>query len=124
MRRIVLAVVVALSLVACGDGDDDGGDVDTLRGAVERYTEAFGAGDSDTAYSMLSERCQDQIDQDEYADQVDAVSNLFGPLEVTSFEAGVDGDQASTSYSVSEASLSQSDQRWTHEGGEWRWDAC
>lgn len=88
MRRLLLAVLVILSVAACGTDNDEattegpldrpaadqpdvdpapgdpseeqGGGVDALRDAVEAYTEAFGRGDGEIVWGMRSRRCQDR----------------------------------------------------------------
>jgi hypothetical protein len=147
-NRPVLALVTAtlLAAVACGsDGESDDndpaprepaesaatGDTDedtvALEERVRAYTDAYFAPDADTAYGMLSQRCQDQIDTDVYAAQLDQAAADFGQLTVETLNVDdLSGDMARVTYSVGLPMLDEQlvEQPWVRDGGQWLYDAC
>ncbi len=100
-------------------------DDEELRAAVVAYSDAFLSGDSDGAYGILSERCQDRHTQDAFAVVVEAAAAFYGaPLPLQSFEAEVAGDLARVSYTYAVPALDQLSEPWVREGGEWKQDDC
>lgn len=95
-----------------------------LEQSVKTYTEAFGAGETDTVLALVTSRCRQEVGDQTFRSAAANAAALHGPLTVTSINIDLDGDIASVSYSVSEPTLSQSEQRWALEDGTWKWDAC
>lgn len=131
------AALLTLAATACGGGNDgppaateppaDNADTDTaaLETSVRAYTKALFEPDPDTAYDLLSSRCQDEISPADYAMQSESAHHEYGQLTIE--DVTVDqlaGDMARVSYSVGVPALEREAQPWTREDGTWRWDAC
>lgn len=97
-----------------------------LEQAVKAYTAAYFKGDTDTAYGLLSKRCQGRIDRDVYAATVKQAHTDYGPDHpATGVQADVSGGLARVSYKVQGLpKFDQTGQPWTREGGAWKYDAC
>lgn len=150
MRTLSVGVYIGVLLLAgCSGGDDSGkapgsvvepaADVNTsaastqtpddgagaLRVAVQAYSDAFLTGEGDTAYALLSRRCQDRNSSDDFTAMVVAAGELYGsPLAFTSFDAQVSGDLARVSYTYDVASINQDAEPWVREDGKWHEDDC
>jgi hypothetical protein len=141
---LALATVTLFAAVACGGGNDDNApapaepaesaassEADDEDAALEErvlaYTDAYFAPDADTAYGMLSQRCQDQIDADAYAAQLDQAAADYGQLAVETLTVDdLSGDMARVTYTVGLPMLDEQlvEQPWVRDGGQWRYDAC
>lgn len=107
-----------------GEGDQDEA---ALEQAVRDYTDAFFAPDADTAYAMLSARCQGQIDETTYGAQLDQAAADYGQLSVETFTVNqLSGDLARVTYTVGLPLFDDqlTEQPWTREADTWRYDAC
>ncbi|MFI9339982.1 hypothetical protein ACIG0D_01700 [Streptomyces sp. NPDC052773] len=101
-------------------------EADDLEAAVAVYTSAYFAGDADTAYGMLSERCQGKIGPEAYSAVVEQAKADYGPDHpATDVQAEVSGKLARVSYKVKGLpKFDQQAQPWTLEGDAWKYDAC
>lgn len=148
MRRTrsttVTAIAAALlTLAACGGGGDDSGtpstnggdepaatdnsDAEDLETAVRTYTDAFFATDSDTAWPMLSARCQSQTTEPAFGVMLEEITGMYGEHAVETFQVDdLSGDLARVTYTIGlpvvDADLAG--QPWVREDGTWRYDAC
>jgi hypothetical protein len=117
-------LLLGAAATACSD---DGGDEAALEEAVRTYTEAYFAPDAETAYGMLTTRCQGTIAQETFTEVVEQGAAEYDALTVEAFSVDeIDGDSARVTYSVGLDALDSglTEQRWTREDGEWRFDAC
>ncbi|OQR63576.1 hypothetical protein B6E66_13095 [Streptomyces maremycinicus] len=108
-----------VSVPAEHEGDD-------LQAAVAVYTAAYFAGDSDTAYAMLSARCAKEITKDAYAGVVRQAKTDYGPDHLaTDVRAEVSGDLGRATYKVEGLpKFDRTKQPWALEEGAWKYDAC
>ena len=134
MKRLVVLVLVGV-IAACG-GSSSGGAGQSpapaagpseadLKLAVFAYSDAFLGGHGDRAYDMLSRRCQAENDATRFGNLVRGAQILYGDetiktLTVDSFSATT----ATVTYLYGNRNIDQHNQRWTVEGGQWRWDGC
>ncbi|MEO3851740.1 hypothetical protein ABGB09_29630 [Streptomyces sp. B8F3] len=138
---LALAAVTLFAAAACGSDNDDApeepagssasGKADEVTTALEErvraYTDAYFAPDADTAYEMLSQRCQDQINADAYATQLDQAAADYGQLAVETLTVDeVAGDMARVTYTVGLPKFDKQlvEQPWVRDGGQWQYDAC
>lgn len=142
-----LAALLLTTLTACSSSEDSGDDVPAadssasspaveesskpaddgaLQQAVEDYTAAYFDGDSDTAYEMLSERCQGKITPEVYGATLEQAAADYGDGHpATDVKPEVSGDLARVSYWVEGLpKFDQESQPWAREGGDWKYDAC
>lgn len=122
MRYILSAAALVLTLAACGDDGTTGSS--DLEAAVVTYSDALIAGDADTAYDLLSARCQETIGPDEFAVTVSQIADRYGDVSMTSYTEDVDRQLGIVTYRYDDPAIDQEDQRWTSEGGGWRNDEC
>ncbi|MEV6180129.1 hypothetical protein ACIHAR_36665 [Streptomyces sp. NPDC052016] len=143
----VMAAALLAALTACSSGGDDkaqpAGDSgkpvaeptisvpadkqgDDLEAAVAVYTSAYFAADADTAYGMLSKRCQGEIGADAYAGVVRQANKEHGEDHpATDVRAEVSGELGRATYKVQGLpEFDQTRQPWTLEDGAWKYDAC
>ena len=101
--------------------EDDG-----LEQAVQQYTSAYFAADTDTAYGLLSKRCQGQMDEIVFGSLLKEAAKDYGPDHpATDVKTQVSGDLARVTYKVEGLpKFDQQAQPWTREGGAWKYDAC
>ncbi|WP_216591572.1 hypothetical protein [Streptomyces brasiliscabiei] len=109
----------------------DAADRAALETAVREYTAAYFANRPDTAFGMLTARCQKQITRagmavlTERADQTRRAIGDTEPKEVKRFEVNeTDGDEARVSYGVGTPKFDQKREQWAREAGVWRYDTC
>lgn len=147
---ITTAALLLTALTACSSGDDDSTDAAPpaasssastpasaessappaddaeLTAAVQAYTDAYFAGEASTAYRMLSERCQKDINELMYGATVKQAATDYGPDHAaTDVQAEVSGDMARVTYKIEGLpKLDQDAQPWAREGGAWKYDAC
>jgi hypothetical protein len=139
-----LVAVLLAALTACSSGDvsDDAapastGEVDWLpetrpaadpdvAQAVMNYTTAYFAGDADTAYETLSDRCQKSTTPQAHEAAVRQALADYGPDHpAKDVQTDVRGELALVSYKVHGLpKLDQHKQRWVFEIGDWKYDAC
>jgi hypothetical protein len=115
MRWLLLAVLV---LTACSGSTPH----DTLQAAVDQYAEAFGHGDPDTAWSLVSERCQTDIPRHVYNTQVAQTHQNYPTLHVTHYDEDINGTAATVTYETN-SPIVLTHQRWVNEHG-WKYDGC
>jgi len=114
-----VAIVAVLALAGCSG---DAGDVED---AVSEYTTAYSSGDTETAYALLSARCQKEIGEEKYSTLVEAANKMYGELTVEDVEVEeIDDNTATVSYDVGVPALKQAGQKFVREGGSWHWDGC
>ncbi|GAA2178852.1 hypothetical protein GCM10009785_03170 [Brooklawnia cerclae] len=100
-------------------------DQEALRTAAQTYSDAYLTGDGDSAYSLLSARCQARIEISEFASMVDMAKSMYGSaLPFTSFSADISGDMARVTYTFSVQAINQTDEPWVKEEGTWHEDDC
>lgn len=119
MNRLTVLALPFAFLACGGDGDNDGPNT-----AVADYTEAFANGDADRAWSLVSERCHDEIDEDDYKATVRNAGEFYPDMTANDISADVDGDNAAVSYRVTELDVEYSDQPWVFESEGWHYDDC
>jgi hypothetical protein len=123
-RIMLLVAAVALALGACSGGGDDNGDRG-LRDAVQAYSDAFLTGDGAASYELLSARCQEREGREEWVSLVAGAGQIYGePLDFTSYQPEISGDQAKVSYTFERSEINQTDEPWVYEHGRWRNDDC
>ena len=120
-------------LVGCSSGDGSAGPAQPdpttaspppLEAAVRAYSAAFLGNEADTAYEMLTERCQGETAQAEFQRSVSRASELFGDAKMTSYADEVDGQVGSATYGFDASTIDQVSERWLLVGGSWRNDDC
>lgn len=142
---ITTAVLLLAALTACSSSDDkptasDSSpadaeqttsvpaehEADDLKAAVGVYTGAYFEGDADTAYGMLSKRCQGKVTPEAYGAVVKQAAQDYGSDHpATDVQAEVSGKLARVSYKVKGLpKLDQQAQPWALEGDAWKYDAC
>jgi hypothetical protein len=141
-----LAAATLLTLAACSSSSDDAAPAtdsgtpspeptvsvptahenDDLEAAVGVYTGAYFSGDADTAYGMLSKRCQGKVTPEAYKAVVVQAAADYGPDHpATDITAEVSGKLARVTYKVKGVpKFDQEAQPWTLEGDAWKYDAC
>lgn len=124
-------LAVSLFAVACSDdGSNDRGVADdagpgALEQAVGDYTLAFAEGDTDTAWSMVSERCRETVPEREHRASVAMAGELYPGMRAEDIRVEIDGDEGRASYGTGVEDIgTYNEQPWRFESGGWRWDAC
>jgi hypothetical protein len=111
---------LALLLAACS-----GNDTPEIEPAVRAYSDAYLAGDGDTAFALLTSRCQDRTDQEEFQLSAAAGKAQYGAAKMTSFEVvEQSGNLARVTYEYDQSAINQTQEPWALEDGEWRNDDC
>jgi hypothetical protein len=95
-----------------------------LEDAVIAYSNAYLGDQADTAWDLLSTRCQGVLGQEPFAQLVAQATQLYGGEAVTSVEVEVDGQLGLATYELTDPTLNQSGERWVLEDGSWRNDDC
>ncbi|MFF6826725.1 hypothetical protein [Streptomyces longwoodensis] len=143
---IALTAAALLALTSCSSSDDDAAPAsdsgtpvaeptvsvpaehenDDLQAAIAVYTASYFSGDADTAYGMLSKRCQGTTTPASYKAVVAKAAADYGPdHQATDVHAKVSGTRAQVGYKVSGLpKFDQQGQPWALEGDAWRYDAC
>ena len=127
-RGWIAAVLLALTACSGGSGGSDGtaaGDKAALEKAYRDYIAAFLDGDGETAYALLSQRCQDKETLAEFTDIAQSAATIYGQVDYTIDSVTVNGDHGTVdaTYAV-EALNSSGGSTWLLEDGEWRSDKC
>jgi hypothetical protein len=92
--------------------------------AVRDYVQAFATGDTDAAWAMVSDRCQDTVDEREYRAAVAASGELYPEMHAENIRVEVDGDQGRASYETGTEIGPYEEQPWRLEVDGWHWDDC
>lgn len=149
MKKLAALVVVAsVVLAACGDGSDGTAattesptttaettpatapatttqpEGPSLEEAVRAYTAAFLGGDDQAAYDLLSERCHGAMASAEFKSIVDQATDLYGGETIATYAEDVNGNTATVTYELTDATLNQTNERWVFEGNAWHNDEC
>ncbi|MDT0342928.1 hypothetical protein [Streptomyces litchfieldiae] len=152
LTALTAAALLALMAAGCSDDSGDDGeeseesappeqstrdqppaaDIDpeaaaALEESVRAYTEAFFAPDAETAYGLISERCQGAIELEAYAEQLDQAAADHGGLAVESFVVEqMEGELARVTYTVGVPEFDErlAGQPWRLQGDTWVFDAC
>ena len=97
-----------------------------LREAVQAYSDAFLTGDSESAYTMLSERCQRRMDKADFARITTIARDIYGgkPQVFVKYAERVSGNFARVTYTFDSPTLSQDEEPWVREFGAWHEDDC
>ncbi len=96
----------------------------TLIADVLAYSAAFGDGDFDLAWSMVSPRCQGIYDETDYRGSVEFFGTELAGFTASDVSAVVFGDTAAVNYNTSEEGLVYNAQPWALVDGNWHQDAC
>lgn len=124
MSRPLGAVLLALTLAACGSGGTSG-EKPALRRAVQNYSDAYLTGDANTAYALLSKRCQARTTEADFAALVSQAKGLYGTaLPMKTFKVDLNDAQARVTYTYEMAAINQTDEPWVKESGDWHQDDC
>lgn len=96
-----------------------------LEQAVRSYSDAYFKPNSTAAYSLLSARCQQQIDPTMYDAVIEQAAKNYGTQAIKTLTVDqLSGDLARVTYTYDVSKLNQAAQPWTREDGQWRYDAC
>lgn len=124
--RAILAILVltASTLTGCGDDEADrAAEAAGLYQTITTFSAGFASGDSDVVVGLLSDQCGRITGSMRAA--VDAVSARYDELVPIQFDADVDQNEASVSYTFENApDLARTDERWVLENGHWRYADC
>ncbi|MFI1734031.1 hypothetical protein ACH40E_33425 [Streptomyces acidicola] len=142
-RATITIAAALLALTACSSSDNDKPETESsptakqptttptqadaagIEEAVRDYTAAYFAGDVDTTYGMLSERCTEKITKPTMKELTERAVGDYGQQDVKRFQVDqISGDMARVSYGVGLPKFDQKQQPWTREGGDWKYDAC
>ena len=124
MRTLATAALLALALTACGD---DGPSEDDLRDRAETFYAAFFEADNDTAYPMLTDRCQGEYSEEQFGALLDTAVEIYGAVEVEIDSIKVDGNEGRIDATTGVPALDEpgdGEPQWVFEDGEWKSDAC
>lgn len=94
------------------------------------YSEFYLSGDGDSAYTLVSTRCQAKISLSEYEDLAAAAKARYGGQQIKSLTVdSVDGSAATVSYTYASSEIDQKGQRWVREDrgaldSGWHYDQC
>ncbi|MFT4081174.1 MAG: hypothetical protein QM638_01180 [Nocardioides sp.] len=152
MRRLILLVLPALALTACGGGGDQKTTISVttpaaststststeaaepsasdsaprIRDAVQAYSDAFLTGEGAKAYGLLSTRCQERTSQSDFEATVSQAGEQYGnALSFASFSADVSGTMARVTYTYADyPEIDQDSEPWVLEDGAWHEDDC
>ena len=132
VRTALATVAVAALLVgsaACGGGGGAAGataDTDEgLKNNVKSYSLAYLAGDGQTAWDLLSARCQKRITLAQMKEMTATAAVTFGQHEISTYEADVHDTLARVTYTYADAaSINQDSEPWVKESGTWKQDDC
>lgn len=105
------------------DDEDVQADLAALTQSVHDYIEALTAGDTTTAWPMLSTRCQETWGQEGLDERTqNALALLAGQQAEGITVDDLSGDLARVSYTV--GTEQRHGQPWTRQDGTWRYDDC
>lgn len=113
------AVFILVLLTACSSGSKA-----AVEDAVRSYSSAYLRGDGQTAYDMLSARCQKIISLGELEVAASGAAALYGQAQLISVTPTVDGDRATVTYRFDQPAIDQENQPWVLEDGRWHYDKC
>lgn len=132
MKRIGL-LAVGFLLAGCGGGSSSGSGAQratadptaAVAWAVRAYSAAFLGNDPESAYALLSARCQGANPYDRYAALVRGAYLLWPDQPIKSLTVNdISATTAHVTYLYGNKKLDQHNQRWDYEADSWRWDAC
>jgi hypothetical protein len=96
-----------------------------LEQAVRAYSDAYFATDATKAHSLMSKRCREEAPIELYRPMVEATVEDFGKHEIETVTVDqLSGDMARVTYTYPVPTLTQKQQPWVRESGEWRYDDC
>jgi hypothetical protein len=106
--------------------ESSGGDEDAaLRANVQAYSDAFLTGDGDTAYGLITERCQARMARDDFVSLVSQAKDLYGSaLQFKTYKAEINVSQARVTYTYDISAINQTQEPWALESGSWHNDDC
>lgn len=124
MVRALLAAVVVVGVAACGDADADrAAEAAGLYETVTVYSAAYADGDGDTAVELLAAQCSGATGLIRTA--VEVIGAQYDELAPVEFDADVDDNEATVSYTFENApELGRDGERWVLEDGRWRLADC
>jgi hypothetical protein len=98
---------------------------DTLRNAVQGYSDAFLGGEPVQAYEYFSSRCEERTSLSYFTGIVTAAEGLYGAaLPIRDYSAEISGDLARVTYTYDVPALDQTREPWSRESGAWKLDDC
>lgn len=96
-----------------------------LRTTVQAYSDAYLTGKGEAAYALLSKRCQERMDRNQFVALVGQAKQMYGSaLPIQTFKAEVSGDLARVTYTYSVSAINQDAEPWVRESGHWHEDDC
>ncbi|WP_142214794.1 hypothetical protein [Streptomyces sp. SLBN-118] len=96
-----------------------------LEQAVRRYVTAVYTADSDTAYTLSSQRCRDSVPRARFDSLLALEAEDLGPRSVLSFKLDeLSGGSAVASYPIGAGGRDPQHVPWTWEDEGWRFDGC
>lgn len=91
---------------------------------VEAYSHYFLTGYGYKAYTLLSKRCASKMDKNYFEGLTLAAKQQFGDMPILTYSEKVSGNSAKVTYTYRDNRISQSEQPWVKENGQWKYDQC
>ncbi|SNQ51683.1 conserved hypothetical protein [Frankia canadensis] len=96
-----------------------------LEAAVRAYSDAYLTGQGSAAYGLLSERCQQRINQAEFTGLTQAARVQYGSQPIAALTVdSLAGTLARVTYTYPTSAINQQSEPWVFEKGTWRQDDC
>lgn len=132
-RRIASAVLVGVSLTACGTTSSAISQCcappptqrAVLHTAVLVFSNSYLTGKPLASYHLISYRCRARIPISRWTSLVAAAEHQYGSeLPFKTFRAQIHGNRARVTYTFAVRALDQTSQPWVEENGTWHKDDC
>jgi hypothetical protein len=119
---LATATLIALA-AACGSEDSAEDDV---KQTLQDQVEAINEDDVKTVRELTSQRCREQVSEDETRQTIDLIDELYGDIELQSIDVtDITEDSAQVNVTTGIDALDNEDSaRWILEDGQWRMDDC
>lgn len=95
-----------------------------LQHYVQLYSDLFLNGQGSQSYVMFSNRCFERTDRNQYIAASAQAKQMYGPMEMKSYDAEISGNMARVTYTYPVPALDQQQEPWVYEDGQWRQDDC
>jgi len=120
MRRVVLALVLAVVIPACAKSGNETDSSSELRGAsvarleqtVRAYAEAFLGGRGDAAFELLSVRCRNATPREEFVAIVAVAGAKYENDPIRDLKVEVKGTKGRATYTFDDEELNQTNEPW------------
>jgi len=138
--RLLIAAGVLCAVASCSSGSPDRSQAQprgsatatasasagkALKAAVYAYSDAYVGDEADAAYALLSQRCQDTVARAALRSEINGAAPQLRGQSIKTFKIdSLNGNTATVTYTYSDASINQTEQRWVFESGAWRYDGC